>query len=173
MDNDFYYQFIKPGKSLADFVENIGMFHNQSHAAKEVVIMPDGRIDLFFLQTASAPFQVMLIGLETAPEQRNIPAQTLAFVISFKPLAVEYILHTSIADILNVAKTLPGDFWNFTADDLKDFEAFYKKASQKMKELLPAAIEEKKRKLFELIYSSNGEMKVEELSQKYFGAAGK
>jgi hypothetical protein len=47
MNNDFYYNFILPDKSLADFVENIGMFHNPSDKAKEVVIMPDGRVDLF------------------------------------------------------------------------------------------------------------------------------
>jgi len=168
MDNDLYYKFIKPDKSLADFVESLGMFHNQSDEAKEVVVMPDGRIDLFFSQFASEPFHVTLIGLETVPEQRSIPPQTLTFVISFKPLAVEYILHTSIADLLNSAKDFQNDFWNFNADDLKDFDTFFKKASQKIKELLPKETDERKRKLFGLIYSSNGEMSVKELSEKVF-----
>ncbi len=168
MSNDFYYKFIKPDKSLADFVESFGMFYNQSEEAKEVVVMPDGRIDLFFLRSASKPFHVILTGLETAPKQRSIPPQTLFFDINFKPLAVEYILHTTIADSLNRAKDLPTDFWNFNADDLKDFDAFYKKASQKITALLPATIDERKRKLFELIYSSNGEMSVKELSEKVF-----
>jgi hypothetical protein len=168
MDNDLYYKFIKPDKSLADFVESLGMFHNQSDDAREVVVLPDGRIDLFFSQSASAPFHVTLVGLETVPEQRSIPPQTLTFVISFKPLAVEYILHASIADLLNSAKDFWNDFWNFNADDLKDFDAFYKKASQKIKELLPKEMDERKRKLFGLIYSSNGEMKVKELSEKVF-----
>jgi len=166
MNNTFNYKFLKPGKAIADFVENIGMFHNPSDVAKEVVIMPDGRIDLFFSQSASESFHVNLMGLETYPEQINIQPQTLAFVISFKPLAVEYILHTSIAGFLNSAKNLPNDFWNFNANDLKDFDAFYKKASQKIKELLPKEMDERKRRLFELIYSSNGEMKVTELSEK-------
>lgn len=168
MDNDFYYKFIKPDKSLGDFVESLGMFHNQSDKAKEVVVMPDGRIDLFFSQSASVPFHVTLIGLETVPEQRSVPPQTLTFVISFTPLAVEYILHTAIADILNSSKDCQNDFWNFNADDLKDFDAFYKKASQKITALLPTAIDERKRKLFELIYSSNGEMSVKDLSEKVF-----
>ena len=168
MDNNFHHKFTNPDKPLADFVESIGMFHNPSDEAKEVVVMPDGRIDLFFSQSASEPFHVTLIGLETAPEQRSVPSQTLTFVISFKPLAVEYILHTSIAGLLNSAKYLPTDFWDFHVDDLKDFDAFYKKASQKIIALLPAAIDERKRKLFELIYSSNGEMSVKELSEKVF-----
>lgn len=168
MDNDFFYKFIKPDRSLADFIEYLGMFHNQTDKAKKIVVLPDGRIDLFFSQSASEPFHVTLIGLETVPEQRSILPQALTFVISFKPLAVEYILHTSIADLLNSAKDFPIDFWGFNADDLKDFDAFYKKASQKIKELLPQEIDERKRKLFELIFSSNNEMSVKELSEKVF-----
>ena len=168
MDNNFSYKFIKPGELLADFVESIGMFHTTSVEAKEVVVIPDGRIDLFFTQSASAPFRVVLTGLETEPKQRSIPPQTIFFDINFKPLAVEYILQTSIADSLNSAKNLPADFWNFNADDLKDFDAFYEKASQKITALLPAAIDERKRKLFELIYASNGEMSVKELSEKVY-----
>lgn len=168
MHNNFYYEFIKPSPSLSDFVESIGMFHNRSDEAKEVVVMPDGRIDLFFLKAGSAPFHVLLIGLETAPEQRSIPPQTLAFVVSFKPLAVEYILHTSIANIVNSARELPNDFWDSMAENLIDFDAFYKKASQKITALLPKEIDERKRELFEAIYSSNGEMSVKELSEKLF-----
>jgi len=166
MNNDFQYKFIQPDKSLADFVESIGMFHNPSDEAKEVVVMPDGRIDLFFSQSASEPFHVTIIGLETAPEQRSVPPQSLFFTISFKPLAVEYILHTSIADLLNTARKLPNDFWDFNADDLNDFDAFYKKASQKVTALLPTETDERKHKLFELIYASYGEMSVHELSEK-------
>src|SRR5579871_540847 len=168
MDKDFHYKFINPPESLADFVESIGMFHNKSDEAKEVVVMPDGRIDLFFLRSASEPFRVILTGLETAPKQRSIPPQTFFFDINFKPLAVEYILQTSIADLLNVAKNLANNFWGFNVNDLKDFDAFNSKASQKIQSLLPAAIDERKRKLFELIYSSNGEMSVKELSEKVF-----
>lgn len=168
MDNSFNYKFIQPDKSLADFVESIGMFQNQSNEAKEVVVLPDGRIDLFFWQTASQPFQVILVGLETEPEQRSIPPHTRTFVIGFKPLAVEYILRTSIDDILNSAKDFPNNFWDFNEDDLEDFDTFYEKASQKIKELLPKQTDERKSKLFELIYLSNGEMNVKELSESVF-----
>lgn len=40
------------------------MFHNQSDTAKEVVVLPDGRIDLFFWQPGTEVYQVLLIGLE-------------------------------------------------------------------------------------------------------------
>ncbi|MET3037233.1 AraC family transcriptional regulator [Chryseobacterium sp. NRRL B-14859] len=165
MDNDFQYKFVEPEKSIADFVENIGTFRNLSDEAKEVVIIPDGRVDLFFMYSHSEPFQSTLLGLETYPEQRQILPHTTAFVVSFKPLAVEYILKTSIADLLNKGKELPPDFWNFKADDLKSFELCCEKATQKIKELLPTETDERKRKLFKLIYSSKGEMSVKELSE--------
>ncbi len=168
MANKFYYRFLKPSDSLADFVESIGMFHNPSNEPKEVVVMPDGRIDLFFWLPANGTFQILLIGLETAPEQRTVPPQTLAFVISFKPLAVEYILHTTIADLINTAKDYPTDFLGFDVNDLQDFDAFYEKATQKITALLPETIDERKLRLFELIYSSNGETSVKELSEKVF-----
>jgi len=166
MNNDFYYKAIEPDESLVDFVENIGMFHNKSDKDMEVVLMPDGRIDLFFMQTESEPFQIALIGLENVPEQQVIRANTWAFKISFKPLGAEYILQTSIADILNSAKVLPQDFWDIINGDLKDFEDFHTKIAQKLKELLPAKIDERKRRLFKLVYESNGEIKIQELSEK-------
>lgn len=132
MSNNFHYKFIKPDNSFARFVESIGIFYNPSDEPKEVVVMPDGRIDLFFLQSSAAPFQVILIGLETYPEQRSIPPHTLAFVISFKPLAVEYILHTSIAGFINSAKELPNNFWDFDKTDLQDFDSFLQKSFAKI-----------------------------------------
>lgn len=166
MNTDFYYKFILPEKPLADFVENIGMIHNQSDKSKEVILMPDGRVDLFFLESKETTFQIALIGLETVPELQCIPPHTLAFKVSFKPLGVEYLLKTSIAELLNSAKYLPKDFWGITADDLKDFDAFHKKIVLQLNALIPTEIDEKKRQLFELIYSSDGEIKVQQLAEE-------
>jgi AraC-like DNA-binding protein len=168
MDDSFYFKFVPPTEVLSDFVESIGTFYNRSEEAKEVVLVPDGRIDLFFSRHGSEPWQVTLIGLETAPKQRAVPPQTLVFVISFRPLAVEYILQESIAPLLNSAKELPDDFLNFHASDFADFDMFYSVASQTIKALLPTEIDERKRNLFRSIYSSNGEMSVKGLSEKTF-----
>lgn len=166
MDSGFELNFVEPDATIAEFVESIGMFYNGSAIDKEVVVMPDGRIDLFFWKPAAQPFQVLLMGLETYPEQRSVAPNTLAFVISLKPLAVEYILKTSINDILNSAKSLKEGFLNINADDLENFEAFKLKISHQIETLLPSQIDHRKRKLFELIYSSNGEMSVSELSRQ-------
>ncbi|MGG5211085.1 DUF6597 domain-containing transcriptional factor [Chryseobacterium sp. MIQD13] len=166
MTSEFYCNFIKPDQSLDSFVENIGMFHNPAAEAKEVVILPDGRIDLFFMKSGSDSFSVLLVGLETAPEQRSIPPETIAYAVSFRPLAVEYILHTSIADLLNSGKSLPDNFWNMNDRDFKNLETFTEKITERITELLPETVDERKHRLFNLIYSSNGEMSVKELSEK-------
>jgi len=165
MATDFLYQFFQPEEALADFVESIGMFHNPSDNPKEAVLLPDGRIDLFFMRSGSGSFQPLLIGLETAPEQRIIPAKILAYTISFKPLAVEYILQTTIAGFLNSAISLPDDFWGFRNKDLEDLDTFRRWATQKITDRLPLEMDERKRRLFNLIYTSKGEMSVNELSE--------
>ena len=73
MENNFTLRFLQPNPSFATFVESIGMFHNASAETKEVVVLPDGRIDLFFWTPGNGKFQVMLMGLETLPEQRYVP----------------------------------------------------------------------------------------------------
>ena len=165
MDKGFELNFLEPEARIAEFVESIGMFYNGSATDKEVVVMPDGRIDLFFWKPASHPFEVLLMGLDTYPDQRSVAPGTLAFVISFKPLAVEYILKLRINDIINSAKNLQVGFMNINESDLENFEAFRQKITDQVEQLLPTQIDHRKRKLFELIYASNGEMSVAELSR--------
>ncbi|MXN90131.1 AraC family transcriptional regulator [Flavobacterium sp. Sd200] len=166
MHSNFVYKFVKPEATISDFVESIGMFQNPTDSPKEVVVMPDGRVDLFFSVSASQPYHVTLVGLETFPETRNVLPHTHTFVVSFKPLAVEYILKLSIADIINSAKELPHDYWEFTEDQPKDFEAFCQKVTSKIISLLPQNIDNRKRKLFDLIYASNGSATVKQLADE-------
>ena len=164
--NSLQYKFVNPSNQLAGFVESFGMFSVGPGEAKEVAVIPDGKIDLFLHQTEGEPFRILLTGLETAPKQRSIAPGTLFFDINFKPLAVEYLLKDSIADVVNSARYLPDDFWGFNSDDLTDFSAFCKKATDKIISLLPLTMDERKRKLFDLIYSSNGEVKIADLADE-------
>src|SRR6202007_845175 len=54
------------------------------------------------------------------------------------------------------------------ANDLQDFDLFCKKASQKIQSLLPEETDNRKRKLFDLIYSSKGSLTVKELSENVY-----
>ncbi|ACU03494.1 helix-turn-helix domain-containing protein [Pedobacter heparinus] len=169
MDNDLHYEIIKPHKPLSDFVDSFWFLHNQSDSNKETTGLPDGRVDLFLFQSPTEPFRIALLGLGTAQhESAVIPANGLMFSISFKLLAIEYIFHDTISDIVNNGKLLPEGFWGFTKDDLQDFDLFVEKATKKIQSLLPKDIDKRKLKLFELIYVGKGAVTVKELSEKVF-----
>lgn len=168
MTEGFTYRLVKPDQSLADFVESFWLLKNESGGEKDIVILPDGRIDLFFSQSAKEPFHVTLSGLETHADQATLAADTIMFAVSFKLLTTEYVLQNTVSDLLNHAKHLPADFWDFNPADLQDFDLFCKKATQKIHSLLPEDMDNRKRNLFRLIYSSGGTMTVNELSEKVF-----
>lgn len=164
--NDLIYISSAPPSSLKDFVESFWMLDNPS-GNKDVILLPDGRIDIIFSQSPIKPFQIVLLGIGSHPEEIVIAEKTKIFAISFNLPATEYILHESVSDLLDYAKNLPINFWDFTADDMTDFDQFCKKASQKIvNELTNQKIDERKLKLFDLIYSSNGDIPIKELAEK-------
>jgi AraC-like DNA-binding protein len=164
--DDFGYKLIKPDKSLSDFVESFWLLQNNSDEGKEIVVLPDGRIDLFFSQSATEPFHITLSGIETIADKATLAPKTVMFAISFNLLATEYVFHGTVSNLLNNAEHLSVDFWGFNSNDLRDFDLFCKKASLKIQSLLTKEIDSRKQKLFGLIHSSNGAMTVNELSEK-------
>ncbi len=101
------YKIVEPEPDLSDFVERIYMLKNTSTVDKEVVLIPDGRIDIFYILSESDDFIPTLIGLETQPTSATFPPNSTFIGVSLKLLSVEYVLHTKIADILNTAIKLP------------------------------------------------------------------
>lgn len=168
MDNSLHYKFIKPDKSLTDFVTGFWALQNLSEHTIEAIALPDGRIDLFLSKFASEPVTIGVLGIGTQPDKVEVAPKTLIFAIGFKLPATEYIFNFPIADLLDKGKPLPNDFWGFCAEDLKDFDEFCRKASQKIQSLLPKVIDNRKQKLFELIYASEGQITVKQLSEKVF-----
>lgn len=167
MDNGLKYKIVKPDKSLADFVDSFWLLQNQS-ATHEGVIVPNGKIDLFFSKTPDNELLVTLMGLETKPKSSVNPDVSIVFAVSFNPLAMEYILQRSVADILDSEISLPNNFWNFNIADLNDFDTFCKKMTQQIQSILPKEIDNRKLKLFDLLFATDGEISVKELSEKIF-----
>lgn len=165
MNTALDHRFIKSDKSISDFVYGFSMVRNMWNI-NEAVLIPNGRIDLFFVKETDNQFHIALIGLETKPKPMPKNNHAMMYGISFNPLAVEYLFKEPISDILDSGKFLPNDFWGFSVDDLNEFEAFCEKASQKIQSLLPKEIDERKYKLFELVDETNGEIAVKELSKK-------
>lgn len=168
MDNILQYKFVKPDKSLSDFVAGFWALQNLTEYTEEAITLPDGRIDLFLSKSALEPFIIGILGIGSKPDKVKVAPKSLIFAIGFKLPATEFIFNFSIAELLDNGKHLPNDFWDFNAEDLSDFDTFCQKASQKIQSLLPKAIDNRKQKLFELIYASNGEITVKELSENVF-----
>jgi len=165
MNTELEYRLIKPDQSIADYVYCFSSLQNLS-SQQEGVVIPNGKIDLLFCKTKNDQLQIVLMGLETKPKPTPKLDITSFFAISFNPLALEYILHQSIAEFVNSGMVLPNDFWDFNINDLDNFEAFCEKANLKIQSLLPEKLDERKLKLLNLIFQTDGEISIKELSEK-------
>ncbi|MDQ0593509.1 AraC-like DNA-binding protein [Chryseobacterium ginsenosidimutans] len=166
--NEIEWKTLKPTNDLHDFVESFWMIENHSDKGHQIIILPDGRFDIIFSLTENKIFKVTLKGLDTEPKQTNIPANTTLFAISFKLLAVEYLLREKVKDLLNEGIPLPKEFLGISQNELNDFNSFYEIASTKIAALIKLDIDTRKRELFNYIYSSNGTLTVKELSEKVY-----
>lgn len=162
------WKTMSPPAPLIDFVESFWMIANHTGCDHQVVIIPDGRFDIIFSQQGDGEPEIILRGLDTQPAQAIIPAHTIFCAVSFKLLAIEYLLAHKVDSLLNEGLVLPTGFWDVTKDDLKNMDAFCEKVSAKMSALIKPGIDDRKRQLFNLIYSSNGTLTVKELSEKVF-----
>ncbi len=160
------YREIKPIPQLADFVESFWMLVNPSDEGKDVMVIPDSRIDISFSYSRDKPYHVTLNGLESEPIQSVILPNTVIFAISFKLLAIEYLLDVKVSSLINTAQILPVDFWKIVPEDLNNFDSFCKKISDHLVLLVKPSIDKRKVKLFKLIYSSEGALTVKQLSEQ-------
>ncbi|WP_029281264.1 AraC family transcriptional regulator [Pedobacter sp. R20-19] len=164
MNNDLHFELAYPNQSLSDFVYCFSSLQNFSNQ-EQAVIIPNGKIDLIFSTTDENDFKIALLGLETRP--KYVKAEVNSFyAVSFHPLAIEYLFAEPIAELIDTGKILPPGFWDFNIADLNDFQAFCIKITAKIHSILPQKIDERKRKLFQLIFASNGEISISELAQK-------
>jgi AraC-like DNA-binding protein len=168
IDNNIEYKTTQPDPSLSGVVESFWMLVNHSEDGKEIVVLPDGRVDISFSFSLNAPVRATLLGVESHANRAVLAPKTSLFAVSLKLLAIEYLLDMPISNLVNTAQSLPPDFWGVTPDDLNDFDVFCFHVSNKIKALLNENIDTRKQQLFDYIYSSNGSMTVKELSEKVF-----
>lgn len=161
--NQLEYLSLKSNRPLTEIVESIWMVKNHAEEKREGIIVPDGKIDLFLFAGEDGHFEIFISGICTGPIVKPPFPRSTMFAISFHPIAAEYIFKKSVAGLKD---TLPCHYWGFCKNDLENFDQFYRKACEIINIQLDKEIDERKKKLFELIYSSKGEATVEELSQK-------
>jgi AraC-like DNA-binding protein len=159
------YRTAQPAPALAEFVESFWLLVNHSDTAQPVALVPDGRPNLVFADAATEAYHVVLLGLDNQPSAPLIPPRARMLAISWKLLAVEYLLPVRIADLLQTGTYLPTDYLGVTEGDLADFDGFCAKVSAQLLRQLPPAVDVRKRKLFSLLYASNGAITVEALAE--------
>ena len=157
-----------PDASIAHFVQGFWMLANNTGKDLPIVVLPDGMVDLLWYKTGEKDYQVMIRGIDTLPGDEIIAASTKMFAISFKLLAVEYLFGDSVKDVLNKGKIITDDLWQFDESSLSNFKRFCDRATQKIISIPVKDLDNRKRKLFDLIYTSHGALAVNELSENVF-----
>jgi AraC-like DNA-binding protein len=157
-----------PDNSISHFVHSFWMLENKTGKNIPSTILPNGMVDMTLMKMDSENWKMLLRGIDTEPSQVIIKKGTKIFTIGLKLLAVEYLLGDSIKNMLNEERNITNDFWQFEKSDLNSLETFCSKATQKIKTISTENIDSRKKKLFELIYSSHGSITVKELSEKVY-----
>ena len=133
-------------------------------------ILPDGHFDIIFEIKNNKLSTVSLTGVWTKPINVHIEKDTKLIGIRFKLIAAEYIFKQSIKNILNTMTDLPINFFgakNLPFDDLDAFaQHFLEKINLGLRNL--NEIDNRKFKLFELLYGNNGNLKINVLAEKVF-----
>jgi AraC-like DNA-binding protein len=163
-NNTVTYQRALPGDLLSDFVKCFWYLNNNTTEKKLFTILPDGYFDILFSSFGNQPFKCYLMGLGTKPAEFIFPVNATVFAISFRLPAAEYILETSISSLVNKTKYLPDNFWDLEPADFPDFNSFVDIVTRRITERLGEAIDRRKQNLFNLLYSSDGSITVEQAS---------
>jgi AraC-like DNA-binding protein len=165
-----FFEEVEPSKSLTTFVKRFWKFNNSTAEQKHYTILPDGYFDIVVKITNDSIENISLFGLCTKELEVVIPANTNVFGICFKPLAVEYILKKTIADVLNSEKILQNNFWNINNISFHNFQKWTEEITfQLFSELAKSKeLDERKQNIFNLLFEKNGVLTIDALSKKVF-----
>ena len=155
---------LAPNEALSPFIDSFWIIKNDSNVDQELVILPDGCIDLYFFHSDEYPLISSLIGLKTHPRIGLMPACSILFVVRLKLLAAEYLLKDSVAEILDHWVYLENGFANINESDLFCFDTFYKKLNLHFLSHLTTHIDPRKKVMSERIYEAQGFISVSEIS---------
>lgn len=157
-----------PDTSVSHFVHSFWMLENETGNDVPATVLPNGMVDLILIKTDTLDWEIVIRGIDTKPSEVKIAANTKMFSVGFKLLAVEYLLHDSIKDVLNEGRIITNDFWQFEESDTKDLESFCRKVTEMIVATVHEDIDNRKQKLFELIYATEGSVTVKELAEQVF-----
>lgn len=163
MPSKMQYHHQQPESGLQLYVDGFWSLNYGGSHPREVILLPDGKIDLFLSWSRNESFHISLLGLTTLPEKILLLPGLHTFAISFHPLAVEYLLGRPVAGLLNSGIRMPDDFWGFSAQDGVDFEGFCQKATRSLKAMLAQPPDLRKVRMQQLLLDSKGNTSVQQV----------
>ncbi|WP_299363172.1 helix-turn-helix domain-containing protein [Winogradskyella sp.] len=152
---------------ISNFIKSFWEFET-SDMAYHYEILPDGFFDLIFEIKKEQITRISLTGVWTKQIQTSIPENTKLIGIRFKLISAEYIFRQSIKEFKNTKTDLPITFWGCENFDFSDFARFTDSITEKLQYGLKnlKEIDNRKLKLFKIVYKHKGEITVQELSEK-------
>lgn len=159
------------GKDISCFVHSFWMLENKTGKDLSSTVLPNGMVDLTVMHTPREGLRVLLRGIDTEPARVVIERGARIFTVGMKLLAVEYLLDTSIKDLPREGIPFPNARWQFDDRDLGDLESFQAAAAEKIRSTSISLIDNRKEKLFDLIYTHKGGIQVKELARQTFWSA--
>jgi len=156
------YLEIKPDDGLSLIVDVFWRLSNPTDQAREIIILPDGRIDILF--TAGDQGMTTLHGLGLSAEKAELAPFSTMFGVSFKFLAVECLFSQFKPLAPNKVLQLPSDFFPQVID-CSNLEKFKDLASRKILENLVPASDERIMRLAEFLFEMGDELSIKQLTE--------
>jgi len=163
---DTVYSESEPSIQMNSLIKSFWSFENNANRALEYSILPDGCFDFLVYNNSNT----QLTGFWNKRIDISIPALTKIFAIRFKPLAVEYLLGSSLKDLLNSSIQNPKYVFLDKIDTkTKTFSEFVQVNSINIESVLKEVeIDSRKEKVFDLLFKTNGKITVKEISEKSY-----
>jgi AraC-like DNA-binding protein len=164
------YTEIHPEQALSDFVKCYWWFDNPVSQPVNHTILPDGNFDLIVFFKNYQLEGIILTGLWTKPVDVSIDPLSQLFGIRFKPLAAKDVFHRSLSTIRDSHDKLDTGFWHIDHLDFAEFE----KTAERLNIFLCSLagnkqhVDQRWRRLFQLLEDTNGALPVEEYAQRVF-----
>lgn len=165
MSETFQYEVLKPPLELTAFIDSFWMVSNQSDQGKDIVVLPDGNIDMIFPIKLNKANTCHINGLEDKASAVQVPANFKIYAVSFKLAAVEYLLNFSIAPYFNKHFVLSDYQVDWQQIDFRNLTLFAESLSKLLMLKVNLKVESRKMKMFDLIYQSKGNAGVQDIAE--------
>lgn len=162
------YRQLEPSGSCTDIVDSFWEFQNRGEQALPHTIFPDSYFKVVLQHVDGQIIAYFLTGLWPKETEIMIPARSTTIGIRFKILAPEYLFQRGVGSLSGIIEPLEHSFWNADKFDLGSFEDVVEQFDKVIDQQFAGreSIDDKKLRLSNLLYASNGNITVGEVSDQ-------